>query len=106
MEPRGPLFDVQEAGERIVIGVAGRDYLGYEFVSQCRDGLKDLIRRNNCKTLALDLTGVMMMQSDVLGMLVALHNDGVAIELLNPSEEVRAVLAVTRLDTILKIRGS
>ena len=63
-----------------------------------------LFREHHCEVLAFDLTGVKLVPSGMLGMLASLGRLGVEVLLFNPSDEIREVLEVTRLDTVLQIQ--
>jgi len=53
--------------------------------------------------VTLDLTGVDAIDAAGIGSLVALQASGIFLKLLNPSEQVREVLKVTEVDSILDI---
>ena len=63
-----------------------------------------MIREHSCEVLGFDLTGVKLVPSGMLGMLASLGRLGVEVYLFNPSDEIREVLAITRLDTVLQIQ--
>jgi anti-anti-sigma factor len=62
------------------------------------------------RQIVLDLRGTEALDSTVLGAVVQLHRQAAAkratVTLLGPSEGVRRVLAITRLDGVLPIRAS
>ena len=94
-------LEIYEAGELTVIGFGGREVLDRMSVADCRDELLDLIRENHCTTLALDLTGVRLIPSGMLGMLCSIRRRGIEVHLYNPSQDVREVLEITKLDSLL-----
>ena len=94
---------VYEAGELTVVGFGGEEILDHVNVSDCRDEIVDMIEKFGCKTLAFDLTGVKLIPSGLLGLLASLRDLGVAVHLYNPSDDIREVLEITRLDQILEI---
>ena len=96
-------LEIYEAGELTVIGFGGREVLDRMSVADCRDELLDLIRENHCTTLALDLTGVRLIPSGMLGMLCSIRRQGIAVHLYNPSQDVREVLEITKLDSLLEM---
>jgi len=53
--------------------------------------------------VTLDLTGVDAIDAAGIGSLVALQAAGIYLKLLNPTEQVREVLKVTHVDSILEI---
>ena len=96
-------LEIYEAGELTVIGFGGREVLDRMSVADCRDELLELIRENHCTTLALDLTGVRLIPSGMLGMLCSIRRRGIEVHLYNPSQDVREVLEITKLDSLLEM---
>ena len=96
-------LEVYSAGELTVIGFGGRPVLDHLNLAVCRDEIVELIRENHCKTLALDLTGVRLIPSGLLGLLASIKRQGVTVQLYNPSADIREVLEVTKLDTLLEL---
>jgi len=94
---------VYKAGELTVVGFGGHDALVNVNLAECRDDLINLIKEHNCKTLAFDLTGVKLIPSGTLGLIAAMRKRGVDVHIYNPSEDVRDVLEITKLDTIIKV---
>ncbi len=95
-------LEVYEAGELTVIGFGGRAVLDHLNLSECRDELAELIRKHHCTTLALDLTGVRLIPSGLLGLLASIRRQNVEVHLYNPSADIREVLEITKLNTVLK----
>ena len=96
-------LEVYDIGELTVVGFGGREVLDRLSLAECRDELMQLIRDHHCQTLAFDLTGVRLIPSGMLGMLCAIRNEGVDVQLYNPSQDVREVLEITKLDTLLEM---
>jgi anti-anti-sigma regulatory factor len=48
---------------------------------------------------------VKLVPSGMLGMLASLGRLGVEVFVFNPSEEIREVLEITRLDSVLQVRN-
>ena len=86
-----------------VVGFGGQDALANLNLAQCRDDLVKLIRENQCKTLAFDLTGVKLIPSGTLGLIAAMRKMDVDVHIYNPSEDVRDVLEITKLDTLIEV---
>ncbi|HUG92330.1 MAG TPA: STAS domain-containing protein [Planctomycetaceae bacterium] len=97
------LFEVYQAGELTVLGFGGRDVLDDYNVAQCRDEISQLVRQHQCKTLALDLTGVTLIPSGLLGLLASLKRLGIDVHVFNPSDDVREVLEITKLKAFMEI---
>ena len=96
-------LEVYQTGELTVIGFGGREVLDDMNVADCRDELVDLIRENNCRVLAFDLTRVRLIPSGLLGLLASIRKQGVEVHLYNPSRDIREVLEITKLDRVLQL---
>jgi anti-sigma B factor antagonist len=95
---------IYQAGKLTVIGFRDADLLDQIVVSECREKIAELVAAHGCEVLAFDLTGVRLVPSGMLGMLASLGRMGVEVVLFNPSQEIREVLEVTRLDSVLQVR--
>lgn len=98
-----PLIEIYATGPTTVIGFGGRDLLDNVNLAGCRVELLDLIKTHDCQVLAFDLTGVRLIPSGLLGLLASLRREGVEVHLYNPSPDVRDVLEMTNLHTIMPI---
>ena len=98
------IFRVYQSGRLTVVGFIGQELPAYDRVEQCRDELAELIKSNDCETLAFDLTGVPFIPSGILGLLVSLGQLGVDVRLYNPSEHVQDVLKTTKLDRRIHVQ--
>lgn len=96
-------LEVYEAGQLTVIGFGGREVIDDLNMAQCRDEIAELIRDHGCSTLAFDLTGVRLIPSGLLGVLASVHHKGVEIHLYNPSDDIREVLEITKLDRLFRL---
>jgi hypothetical protein len=63
-----------------------------------------MVQKSGCDVLTFDLTGIKVLPSGMLGLLVTLKKRGQQIELLNPSADIQEVLRVTRLLSMFSIR--
>ena len=97
------LLHIYEEGAVSVIGFAGRDVLDDVNVAICRDEMLALVDRTHCTKLAVDLTGVKLVPSGLLGLLASIRRRGVDVHLYNPSHDVREVLSVTNLDRLMPV---
>jgi anti-anti-sigma factor len=105
MAPRKGYLKIYEAGKLTVVGFGSHEILDQIVVSDCRDEIANIIAQSGCQTLAFDLTGVKLIPSGMLGMLSSLGRLGVQVCLFNPSDEIREVLEITRLDSILQVHS-
>lgn len=94
---------VFEVGKKTVIGFGGHEVLDQLNVAVYRDHLLSIIEEHSVETLAFDLSGVILVPSGMLGLLASLHKEGVAVELYNPSEDIREVLEITQLNQLLTV---
>jgi anti-anti-sigma factor len=98
-------LEVYQAGELTVIGFGGREVLDDMNVAECRDELVQLIRDNQCKVMAFDLTRVRLVPSGLLGLLASIRKQGVEVHLYNASSDIREVLEITKLDQVLEMHS-
>lgn len=103
MDPGQPQLQVYEVGPTTVIGFGGTDILDDINVVVYRDAIEELLTNNEINTLAVDLTGVRLIPSGMLGLLASTRRHGVEVHIYNPSEDVREVLSVTNLDKLMPI---
>uniref|UniRef100_A0A7C2PHC8 Anti-sigma factor antagonist n=1 Tax=Schlesneria paludicola TaxID=360056 RepID=A0A7C2PHC8_9PLAN len=97
------VLEVYETGELTVVGFGGREILDFISVAECRDELQELIREQQCRTLAIDLTGVKIVPSGLLGLMASVHHSGVEVHLYNACDAVREVIEITNLDRVLHL---
>lgn len=101
-DPR--ILKIYQTGELTVVGFGGKDVPDEVCIAIYRDQLFKLIDQHHCKVLAFDLTGVKLIPSGMLGVLTSLRAKVEKIELYNPSEDVRDVLRMTRLEQLFDIK--
>ena len=104
MPARQAYLKVYQSGKLTVVGFKNVKSLDQVVVSDCREEIAELIHGNGCEVLAFDLTGVPLVPSGMLGMLASLGRLGVEVYLFNPSDEIREVLEITRLDSLLQVQ--
>jgi anti-sigma B factor antagonist len=96
-------LEVYEAGELTVVGFGGKEVLDQVNVAECRDELVGLIRQHDCRSLAIDLTGVKILPSGLLGLMASIHRLGVEVHLYNACDEIVDVLEITKLNQVLQL---
>ena len=101
-DPR--ILKIYQTGELTVVGFGGQDVPDEVCIAIYRDQLFKLIDQHKCKVLAFDLSGVTLIPSGMLGVLTSLRAKVERIELYNPSEDVRDVLRMTRLEQLFDIK--
>lgn len=98
------VLNVYQTGPLTVVGFAGKDVPDEICIAAYRDQLFKLIEDSHCKVLAFDLTGVVLVPSGMLGVLVSLRKRLDRLELYNPSKDVLEVLELTKLNSLFEIR--
>ena len=91
---------VQDSGEVVILRCRGRIVRGDETALLCTAAHQEL------RNVVLDLTEVEAIDAAGIGALVSLQAAGIYLKLMNPTPQVREVLKVTQLDSILEISGS
>ena len=104
MPRRANYLNVYQSGKLTVVSFVSAELLDQIIVSECRAEIGELIKEHNCEVLAFDLTGVKLVPSGMLGMLASLGRLGVQVLVYNPSDEIREVLEITRLDSLLQVQ--
>jgi anti-anti-sigma factor len=89
---------VKESDDGVVLQCQGRIVRGDETAVLCA------AVRHEGRNVTLDLTGVDAIDAAGIGGLVSLQASGIYLTLLNPTEQVREVLKVTRLESVFEIR--
>ena len=103
MDESGQVLEVYRTGPMTVLGFGGRDILDQVDIGTCREEIIALVQQPECEKLAFYLTGVKLVSSGMLGLLASLRQLNVEVHLCNPSEDVREVLEVTKLDKIMQV---
>ena len=95
----------RQSGSVTIIDLSGQIKLG-EGTSVLRDTLKDLLGKGQKKIL-LNLGDVNYVDSITVGVLISaltsVRNQGGELKLLHLTKKIRAVLQITKLDTVFHI---
>ncbi len=97
------LLEVYQAGPLTVVGFGGREILDQFSLAEYRDELMSLIKEHDCQSLAVDLTGVKIIPSGMLGVLASIYREGIEVDLYNACRVIREILEITKLDQILQL---
>lgn len=100
------LLKVYSVGATTVLGFAGQDIPSEFNVAHHRSAISDLLKMHESSVVAFDLTGVKLVPSGMLGLLVSLRKlDGInpTVQVFNPSVDVRDVLRISKLDTLIEV---
>lgn len=97
-------LEIRQAGNASIVSFGGREVLEQVNLAACREQIEGFVRQSNSQTLAFDLTGVRLIPSGLLGLITGLRDLGVNVQVFNPSDDVREVLEVTKLNQLLEVR--
>ncbi len=97
------LIRVYETGETTVIGFGDGEMPDQIDIPAMRDEIVELLKQHQSTGIAVDLTGVPYVPSAMLGLLASLKKSGYDVHLYNPSQNVRRVLEVTRLNRLFQL---
>ena len=99
------ILKVYSVGKTTVLGFGGEDVPSEFNAAHYRAAIADLLKANNCSTVAFDVTGVRLIPSGMLGLLASLRktNDlSLTVQLFNPSADIEEVLQITKLSTMIE----
>ena len=100
------LLQVYSVGKTTVLGFGGKDVPSEFNAAHYRAAITDLLIANSSDTVAFDLTGVQLVPSGMLGLLVSLRQlEGLEpkVQVFNPGKDVTEVLQITKLNTLIEI---
>lgn len=89
--------NLEAVGELVILRCRGRIVRGDETPILCT-----AVQQYGWNVV-LDLSGVEAIDAAGIGALVSLQAAGVYVRLMNPTKQVREILALTKLDSILEI---
>ena len=99
-------FHVFKRGKLTVIGFEAQHLTeSTESLHHCQDMLLEVIDKNHCQILAVDLVDIGLVSSWILAVLAAAHRKGIEVHLYHPSRDIKDVLQITHLDELLRVRG-
>ena len=100
------ILRVYSVGETTVLGFGGQDIPSEFNAAHYRAAIADLLIANKSTTVAFDLTGVKLVPSGMLGLLVSLRQlEGLepVVQVFNPGDDVQEVLQITKLNKMIEI---
>ncbi len=101
-----PYFHVYKQGALTIIGFDGKHLASTDDAPDVRESLLSLLGQTECQTLVVDLMEVPIVSSWILGILAAVHQGGIDVQLYHPNSALQDVLETTRLDSVLHVRES
>jgi anti-sigma B factor antagonist len=97
------LLRITHDGSKMKIGFPGSELLDEFCLSNYRDQIFQSLQELTCDTLQFDLTNLILIPSGMLGLMASVKKRGYNVELVNPSDAIREVLSVTRMDSVFTI---
>ncbi len=100
------LLKVYSVGPVTVLGFGGKDLPSEFNVAHYRLAILELLKAHNSSIVALDVTGVRLVPSGMLGLLVSLTRIPdlpLTVQVFNPGKDLREVLAITKLNKFIEI---
>ncbi len=91
-------------GETTIVSFLDCEDLEQINIAACREQITEIVKQNQTKTLAFEMSKVRLIPSGMLGLLASLRDLVSKIRILNPSEDVREVLEITKLNQIFEVR--
>lgn len=88
---------VQNLGDEAILRCQGRIVCGDETAILCAAA------QQHGRSVILDLSRVDAIDASGIGVLVSLQAAGIYLKLMNPTEQVREILRLTKLDSIFEI---
>ena len=95
------LLQVRQTGRQTVVGFV-ENVPDDICVAECREQLFNLLETTGCEIVAFDMTNVIFLPSGLLGLFASVRNRNVAIQVINPSEQLRDALECTHLDRFVQ----
>ena len=100
MAVRLDTIDIYRSGPLTVVGFGERNALDLS-VAAVQTELGEVLRDAAAHTLAMDMTGVRLVASGLLGLLASIQRRGIKVLIFNPSPDLAEVLEITKLNRIL-----
>jgi len=96
-------LEIYKSADVTLDDVGGREVFDQTNIGACREQISALVKQDNIRTLAFELTGVQLIPSGMLGLMASLRDLGVTVQIFNPSADVREVLEITKLNQLFEI---
>lgn len=96
-------LEVSQKDDVTIVSFGARDVLDQINIAVCREQISAIVKQSQPKTLAFEMSGVRFIPSGMLGLLASLRDSVSRIQILNPSDDVREVLEITKLNQIFEV---
>ncbi len=100
------VLKVYSAGPVTVLGFGGHDVPSEFNVAHYRAAINEILLAHQSRIVAFDLTGVQLLPSGMLGLLVSISRMGPTpprVQVCNAAPDIRDVLALTRINTLIEV---
>ncbi|MFN0198902.1 MAG: STAS domain-containing protein [Planctomycetaceae bacterium] len=98
----GP-FKIYARGALTVVGFGGQPVPDLLCLTRYHDALEKLFAEVHCQILAVDLSGVVLIPSGLLGLLTSFRKSGIEVQLHNTSPDIKEVLEMTKLNSLIHV---
>lgn len=99
------LFHVYKSGTGTLIAFSAFQMTRPDDAQRHVDDLMELLEAHDCQELVVDLSGIGIVSSWILGVLASIKQQGPKVSLYYVSPEIQEVLAVTNLNRLLEVRN-
>lgn len=100
---RSDILQVLATGPTTIVSFGTADILEDINVVECRDEIINLIEESGTEVICFELSRVRLIPSGMLGLLASLRQMDLEVRILNPSPDVREVLAITNFDKLIEV---
>ena len=97
------VFSIYKLGRLTVVGFPATEIPDYDRSLCGSMDLHKLLNKVGCEVLAVDLTAATFIPSGILGLLVSFRKFGIEVFFFNPSDEIRRMLEVTKLERFIHV---
>jgi anti-anti-sigma regulatory factor len=100
------VLKLYSAGPVTVLGFGGHDVPSEFNVAHYRAAINEILLAHQSRIVAFDLTGVQLLPSGMLGLLVSISRMGPApprVQVCNAAPDIREVLTLTRINTLIEV---
>ena len=97
------MVDISRNGDIVSVGFRDEKFLGEAVLPKLRENVEGLVAEKQPSAVRFDLTDIMLVTSEILGFFVSLRKKDLKVILYNPSGDVREVVEMTKLDSLLDL---
>ena len=97
------MFNIVRTEDIISVSFSFEEFLGGAIFHNLNDELRKLIDKVKPSIVWFDLTDIGLITSEILGLFIVLYHEDVKVVLSSPSDDVRAIIETTKLDTLFEM---